>query len=273
MLEQFIKKEFLPQLENHSVYSFLGSSDFKKKLTEYLISWEFIRKKEKNYTHIPFSEYRDLPDALSVKKDFEWHWRKYSLKVLEKEILTAKKLLVLEIGGWNGWLSNRIAGSGNTLVTCDFFADDVDGLLSKKHYKNEWMSVQCDTENLSFFEPVFDVVILNHALSFFPNPADYCHHLKTLLKPGGKIILLGLNFYESVEKKQKEVAAFEHYYQSKYGFKVNFKNAKGYLDFTDRSNLIQLGFELKQQAGMELRNLYSKINTAKPWYAYGIFKS
>jgi hypothetical protein len=59
--------------------------------------------------------------------------------------------------------------------------------------------------------------------------------------------------------------------KSKYGFKVNFKNAKGYLDFTDRSKLVQLGFELKQQPGMGIRNLYSKLNVAKPWYAYGIF--
>ena len=107
MLEQLIKKEFLPQLENHSVYSFLGNRDFKTKLAEYLTSWEFIRKKEKNYTHIPFSEYSDLPEALSVKKDFEWQWRKYSLEVVEKEILTEKKLLVLEIGGWNGCQRNE----------------------------------------------------------------------------------------------------------------------------------------------------------------------
>jgi SAM-dependent methyltransferase len=126
---------------------------------------------------------------------------------------------------------------------------------------------------LHFFKPVFDCIIVNHALSFIPNPVNYCEHLKLLLKPGGKLILLGLNFYADTSLKQKAIHSFKNYYLNKYVFSVFFKDAKGLLSMKDKQDLTKNGFVFEPTAGMFLRNCLAFFNSKKPIYCFGVFKN
>ncbi len=226
-VEDFVKNEFHSYLEKKEYYHTLWTPEFKAHLSEFLRKWEKIRRLEKKYTQIPFLEYPDLPFAPSVKKDFEWQWRMQSLKVMEQELAGKTNATVLEIAGWNGWLSNRLKSPQNQLVSVDLFADELDGLSSMKHYKNSWHAIQCNTEQLDFFHPVFDVILVNHALPFFVDAAAYCGQLKKLLQPKGKLILLGLNFYKETSRKQQEIIAFQNYYMETHNFSVFFNESKG----------------------------------------------
>ncbi len=272
-LNELIKEAYLPLLEEKNGFHLLCEPEFKNSLYNYLSNWEVIRKKEKNYTPIPPEQYAELPIAPAVKNDFEWKWRKQSLAQVEKQIQQKNKPLILDLACWNGWLSNALTEKKYEVLAVDLFADEVDGMACKKFYKNTWHSVQCDTENLHFLNPVFDVIVVNHALQFMPQPIEYCNRLKQLLKPDGLILLAGINFFSLSKRKHEQVENFKNHFQNKYNFSVFFKPCRGYLTFEDKTQLEQNGFKFIPYPGMQLHNLYSKVNPSKPLYCLGIFNA
>jgi len=272
-LNELINEVYLPLLEEKNGFHILCEPEFKSSLYNYLSNWEKIRKKEKNYTPIPPEQYPELPIAPAVKNDFEWKWRKQSLALVEKQIHKKNKPLILDLACWNGWLSNALTEKKNEVLAVDLFADEIDGMACKKFYKTTWHSIQCDTENLNFLKPLFDVIVVNHALQFMPQPIDYCNRLKKLLKPDGLILLAGINFFSQSKKKHEQVESFKKHFKNKYNFSVFFKPCSGYLTLEDKTQLEQNGFRFMRYPDMRLHNLYSRVNPSKPLYCLGIFNA
>lgn len=269
-IKDSVKSSYHDLLEQNSCYYSLLESDFKIRLTKFLNQWEPIRAAEKAQK-IPFAEYPQLPFAPSIKHDFEWKWRKKSWAQLLPILKKNKTQKVLEIGSWNGWLSNQLCACGYDVLALDFFSDESDGLASKKHYPHLWDAIQCNAFKPDFLNPVFDTIIVNHCLQFSLDPFAFCTALQKLLLPGGKIIVLGVNFYKNPVAKINSISAVKEHYMRSYNFEIFLQDTKAYLDFTDKFTLEKMGFNFIPQVGMELRNFYAQLFPKKPQYYFGLY--
>ena len=186
---------------------------------------------------------------------------------LLKKMLPPEPKQILEIGAWNGWLSNALAGMGHALIAVDYFADKKDGLGAKAFYKNEWIALQTDLAETNIFKNgVFDIIILNHGLQFFTDPVNYLENIKHLVKPGGRIICLGLSFYKNTSDKKQKVEEFSTHHLDKYGFSIFLHPTKGYLDNNDRKVFRTKEFEFVEYPEMKFRNFMTIILRNKPSY-------
>jgi 2-polyprenyl-3-methyl-5-hydroxy-6-metoxy-1,4-benzoquinol methylase len=269
--DQKLRPEALSMLkQNGEVFTCLEPG-FRQKLELYLPLFEETRKEEKNDAGINKELYPSLPFGIKV---FEWTFRQQSLKILERLISNYSKADILEVGSWNGWLSNRLASQGHNLLATDYFLDEVNGLQAKKFYQNNWTALQMDVSEPGIFKDwVFDIVIVNHALQFMPDPELYIKRIRQLIKPGGMIVLLGLSFYKNPDLKILQVSDYRKFHEEKHGFAINIHPSKSYLDFKDLAMLQKEGFRIKWYPGMLVRNLASIIFRSKPRYCYGILRN
>ena len=78
------------------------------------------------------------------------------------------QLKILDLGAWNGWLSNQLSSDGHELVTAiDYFLHERDGLAAKKYYPNEFLAIQMDLEDLSILPYNYDIIIINRGFTLF----------------------------------------------------------------------------------------------------------
>ncbi len=214
--------------------------------------------------------YPQLPCAPALAQMFEWRWRCHDVSVITDLLADRPAQRILDIGAWNGWLSNQLAARGHQVTAADFFIDPYDGLQAKRLYPHQWEAVQMDLQDLSLFARPFDVVIVNHCLQFFADPPAYVAEARRVLRPGGVLILAGLSFFRSATAKAEEVAAFRRRMRE---LEIGeFKPMKGYLDWEDRRRLRAAGVSLKPYPQLRLANLKAGVRWSAPWYAYGVYR-
>lgn len=231
-----------------------------------------IRKREK-FHHIKPDDYCTLPFTDNKEFKNEWRLRRFSLKIL-KTLLEGRKIkTVLEIGPYNGWLSNRLAGMGFDVTAIDYFADDLDGLKAARYYKNKWSCVQMDLRDISPVKSKFDLVVINHALQFFNNYRETIERSKEILGNGGLLILLGLPFFHNPDEKITAIKENAKYYKDKYGFQIELypDTFKGFLDLNDYAVIKETGVILKKYPQLLLQNIKALLTSKKAVYFYGTY--
>jgi SAM-dependent methyltransferase len=240
---------------------------FQRELGAFLAGFEPFRQKEgKRLTDT--AVYETLPFAPELQSDHEWRLRTYDIAVLRRLLAGREKQRILEIGAWNGWLSNWLTGQGHWVTAVDYFLDDYDGLGAQKHYRARWQAIQMDLTDLSVLADRFDIVLLNRCLQFFADPVAYAQAAAKKTAPGGLLILTGLSFFQDFRAKTRAVTEFNHYLQEN-GVPA-FKPMKGYLDFADKGRLERAGVALRPYPQLWLANLKSRFNKAAPRYFYGV---
>ncbi len=267
-IKDVVKEGVEVSLIHDQVFTILTPS-FKKQLDQFLNRYSATIQQESSQT-IPFLEYHQLPFSNAAKGE-QWKFRRSSYQVVRSLLSESSSQNILEISGWNGWLTHHLVSWGHTVVSCDIFPDEVTGLSAKKHYKQQWLAIQADTSNLDFFKVKFDVIIVNHCLAYMEYPASFVSELQTLLSENGKIILLGLAVFKDSSRKANETEQFKHHYKEKYGFNIFLRPTKGYLDSQDQVQLQHLGFKFFKYPDYKLRNLLCAIVSTKPKYLYGVY--
>jgi SAM-dependent methyltransferase len=145
-------------------------------------------------------QYQALP---SVRMDdpnlAEWRIRQESFRTLCRLAVLAGSTSqrVLDLGGGNGWLSNRLACFGHLPVAVDLNDDADDGLLACRTYARSVAAVQADFNALPFAPGQFDVVVLNAALHYSPNPEGTLLEADRMLRPGGALAVMDSPIFES----------------------------------------------------------------------------
>lgn len=215
--------------------------------------------------------YERLPDAPAVRGDFEWRLRRYDLAVIRGLLRGRGHQRILDVGAWNGWLSHRLAAEGHAVTAVDYFTDCYDGLGARAFYSTEWQALQMDLTDLSPLDQVFDAVVLNRCLQFFPDPAQYVTQIGEKVAPGGMLIATGLAFYKNPTVKAHAVRALQESYRRQYGTDLFLQPSKGYLDFGDRSRLAARGMQLRPYWRLVPANLRSLFWPTRPRYYYGIY--
>lgn len=229
------------------------------------------------------SVYPQLPFIEPVSTSWEWRLRQYDLEVIGQRLpaLTVnalgpansgRKLRLLDVGAWNGWLSYRLAMMGHEVTAVDYFIDEYDGLAAKKFYPAEWQAIQMDLTDLSVLDTVFDAVILNRCLQFAPDPLRMLTQARTRLAPGGCLILTGLQFFAHTRRKAQQVSVYRQENRQKFGFELFLKPTKGYLDWADKARLEKSGIKIRPYPQLWRANLKARFKKDAPWYAYGLYR-
>jgi SAM-dependent methyltransferase len=269
MIEQFIKlgtKYFIKD----GIYEIMDD-EFRDKIK--LFEKQYIPvKKSSTVDHI--KDHELLPINPATYFPFEWKLRQEGLAIVQQEIANKGQLKILEVSTFNGWLTHHLHNMGHAVVSVDYFSDEVFGLKSKFIYRNnDWLAVQCNLEELTFFEPVFDVIIFNHAIQFFNNTNHIISQLKRLLKPGGQIIFLGLFFFMDSTKKQEQVESYSKEHFNNHGFNVFFAPTKGFLNKLDKQVFIDHSVSLQPYKCCFRANLLARIIRKRAMVQFGVYRS
>lgn len=219
------------------------------------------------------SIYDRLPRADVVAHKHEWRLRRYDWDVVERTVKNqGGQLRTLDVGAWNGWLSNRLAALGHEVTAVDYFDDPYDGLGAMQFYPRRWRAIQMDLRDLALLDERFDVVILNRCTHFFAEPAAFARQARLRLAPGGLLLMTGLPFYRTIEHKIEQMRRLRERVQD-HGADF-FKPARGYLDAGDRAQLSRLGISLHPYRQLWRSNLVARwLSKRKPFYAYGVWQA
>lgn len=240
-----------------------------RKLAAFLAGFEPFRQKEGKRL-LATAVYETLPFTPELQTNHEWRLRTYDIAVMQQLLARRKSQRILEIGAWNGWLSNWLTRQGHQVTAVDYFIDEYDGLGAQKHYRARWQAIQMDLADLSVLDDRFDIVILNRCIQFFADPVAYALAASQKTAVGGLTILTGLSFFQDFAAKAKAVAEFNQYLRQ--NDVPPFKPMKGYLDFDDKRQLEKAGVQLRPYPQLWPANLKSRFNKAAPRYFYGLYR-
>lgn len=255
-------------VKNQGVYP-LMKNDFKQTLNEYLEAFENYRNESHN--HINEENVNSLP---YVSFDTSvWKLRTYDLSVLSKIFSDKKGLSVLDIGAWNGWLSHQLAAQGHSVTALDYFMAPFDGLQTVSFYRDPFLALQTNLNDLSFLKPEYDVIVINRCYPYFEAPEKTIAFLKTLLSDNGIIIITGLNSFKNPSRIIEQMKTSDDAFKSKYGKSLYICNFKGYTDASDLEQLRKNGFRLKLYPQLLFKSLLSILLTNKPAYWYAVYKN
>lgn len=250
----------------------LLEDSFKETLQNYTTTFAKLRNND-NKRLTDAKIYKQLPNAPKLKWQYPWRVRRYDLAVIANLLKKRKQQHILEVGAWNGWLSNRLTEWGHIITAIDFFIDEYDGLGAKKFYDNTWQTIQMNVYDLSVLDDLYDVIIFNRCIQFSTNPPAYVASAIKKLAPNGLLIITGLGIYYNPATKIKDVASFRKHL-AEYGLDF-LSPTKGYLDSTDMAHLLKQGIKLQPypQLWAKLINLKATLNKQEPFYCYGYFQN
>jgi SAM-dependent methyltransferase len=196
----------------------------------------------------------------------EWRLRRHDHAVVRRLLAQRGPQTILDIGAWNGWLSHQLALDGHSVTAADYFDDAQDGLGARQWYPSNWRAVQCDLLDLAALG-TYDVIILNRCLQFFGDPLEYLKLVRAQVRPGGMIILSGLQIFADPRTKAATVQQIQSAHRTRYGFELFLRPCKGFLDLGDARNLCQAGIHLRPYRIPA--NLRAIIDPTRPLHLYG----
>ncbi|MCB9087090.1 MAG: methyltransferase domain-containing protein [Calditrichae bacterium] len=247
--------------------------DFRAHLEVFLKNFSRVRREMHGSTLAP-EDYPLLPYGKAVADNPEWRVRQLDLEIALPLIERRDgPLTILELGAYNGWLTHHLAARGHEVTVIDYFLDDLDGLKTRRFYREKWRSIQMDIRNTGLFAARFDLIIFNRCLQFFENPLGYFDQLAGMLNPGGMILLLGMQMFKDPRLKLAAMARQQAAFREQHHFDNFLVPLKGYLDFEDRAGLRRRGVRLIPYARLAAANLRSLLQPTLPRHYYGVYQT
>jgi SAM-dependent methyltransferase len=192
--------------------------------------------------------------ALPFHDSWQWRIRARTYSYFERTILPAEPCRLLDLGAGNGWLSNRVASQGHSVIALDIFRDERDGLGAVHHYGGAFPAVEADFHQLPFPSASFDLIVFNASLHYSPDYAAALNETRRCLAPGGRVVVLDSPVYRLPEHGLRMREERQQQFQQQYGFR---SEALGSIEFLDEPLIAELAREL----GM-------RWEIHKPWYGW-----
>lgn len=259
----------LDKLENYlkdGIYDIIDPQE-RQKLNYFLKSFEAYRISN-NLVIRDNSLYKNLPFSLHTE---EWKERQKDIFIIEKRIKNKKKLKILDVGSWNGWLSNYLSQKGHDITAVNLFIDEYDGLTSKNKYETDYVSLQMYVEEIYRIKDKFDLIIFNRNWAFFNNPQKVFNDSKKMLTSKGEIIFTGLGFYRNPKHVVENLKLMNEKFQANYKIPIIYNDSKGYLETNDLSFFIKNNISL--QSYQKIKNFIKLLFPKKARVYFGIYKN
>lgn len=113
---------------------------------------------------------------------------------------------VLDLASGDGVLAELLAPHCRSITCVDYSPEVVKACQKRLAHLSNVKVMQGNMHQLELTEQQFDVVFLNHALTYSDNPPAVVKECSRLLKPGGKLVLQTLNQHDH----SKAVAPYDH---------------------------------------------------------------
>jgi len=139
-----------------------------------------------------YNDWHKVDEAIPFSKEVPGHWSQFPrYSAVMSYFENAPKMRVLDIGCQDGWLSNRIARWGHSVVGLDFSPPYLE--IAKRNARSENLDA---TYVLGFIEDLatsvpekFDVVICTEVIEHAADPEHLIASIKSVLRPGGKLLM------------------------------------------------------------------------------------
>lgn len=242
----------------------LMKDDFIEHLDDFLETYNQHRKG--SYDLLNKQTVKALP-YVSFEKSV-WKLRQLDLKLVNSLLPKNKGLKILDFGSWNGWLAHQLAKNHDVLAL-DYFNAPFDGLETVNFYDKKYTAVQADLTDLKILNQEFDVVVVNRCIAYFDDVEGLLKSLKSKIKKGGKVVLIGLLDVKDKKLVSDNLNRAREEYLKKYGKPMEIYPMKGYLANEDFETIKQEGFTLKKQLYLSLK---AKIRKPQIKYFYGVYE-
>lgn len=190
------------------------------------------------------TDYDGLPHNMA-HTGFEWRGRAQSADMVLRYVHRHQPKTILEVGGWNGWLTHHLARYAQVL-SVDFFADEVDGLGAMTHYQTQWERLQMDITDLTILADRFDMVVINNGIHLLPDPIGTIRQAQGLVVSKGILIALELPIYRNPTRRIAQITQLQAQFNAKGGEGSLFLYpTKGYLDQSHRAEMRAIGMRLR----------------------------
>lgn len=216
--------------------------------------------------------YDTLPFHRSVQSDGGWRLKRYDVSLLERLMPNDIALDILDLGAWNGWLSNVLAQKGHRPLAADYFVDGFDGLGAVQHYHNTFPALVMDVEDLHIIDMDFDAIVLNRGFAYLGQRTRTINTLKALLRSGGFLLLTGITVYRWPGIKMKRVSKERADFVARYGKDLFNKDCKGHHDMEDVRWLQNQGFQVSGYPELWKQNSAANVLAWRPWYGYALWR-
>jgi 2-polyprenyl-3-methyl-5-hydroxy-6-metoxy-1,4-benzoquinol methylase len=211
--------------------------------------------------------YDNLPFSIHTKV---WKERQKDIKIIDYLIGNKPNLSVLDIGSWNGWLSNYLSKRGHEVISTNIFIDEINGLSAKKYYDSNFISLQLFADELFRIDHKFDIIIFNRNWPYIKNEKMAFIQAKKLLNKNGVILFTGLPLYRKSVAIEKKLKLADDEFMKNYGISLYYNERKGYLNNNDMLWFNKNNIQIKPYNKMKyfLKMAFPK----KALLCYGSFK-
>jgi 2-polyprenyl-3-methyl-5-hydroxy-6-metoxy-1,4-benzoquinol methylase len=173
-----------------------------------------VRNKEgRFYTD---EEVAALPDIYSIHPYYhEWEMRKRSSNRLVTYLQKKNKpLSILEIGCGNGWLSAKLAGLKDALVT-GIDANQPEIEQARRVFNSTSVRFIYGNFNAETFGKhlKFDVILFAASFQYFPSAKAILQEAMQLLNPDGEVHIIDTHFY-TAETAKSSASRSKNYYSN-----------------------------------------------------------
>lgn len=231
---------------------------------------DFIDSRQSYIDQVDVTNLKTLP--FTTAEPEMWKLRQFDIEQI-KQYAPKKKNTTLELGAWNGWLSNRLAEMGHEVTAADIFSHSIDGLGAHIYYPNKWTSIQMDLDDLSIFDTQFDLIVVNRSISYFLNLEQTLDVLISLLSKNGVLILTGLSYSSNPQRIIEQLKNAENDFQKKYSRSFRIKDFKGYLENSDLKTMKNKGVTITKYPQLKLKSLLGHLVPSKPIYYFGLYSN
>jgi 2-polyprenyl-3-methyl-5-hydroxy-6-metoxy-1,4-benzoquinol methylase len=244
----------------------ITTPEYKFRLEVFLKAFEDWRK---NYiSKINNNDFKKLPYVKFDKGT--WSSRKMDVKLI-RHLSLNNKGKALDVGAWNGWLSNKLMDMGFEVTAVDLFTHHLDGLGANEHYNNSWLNLQMDVNSLSILNEKYDLIVINRSLPYFSNLDKTIVDLKSMLTKNGKLIITGINYVKNPHEIIKGLNKANVEFQDKYRLPILFNPSKGYIDKSDLTMLNKHDIKLYPYKALLFKSLLGYFFDKRTFYYYGMF--
>ena len=258
----------LKDMDNHFKNGFysLVSRKEEKDLTYFLECFEDYTKKN-SPDILKKKRCDDLPYSSNAKV---WKERRKDIDIISSYINDRENLDILDVGCWNGWLSNHFSKRRHNLIATNIFIDEINGIQAKKYFSSDFISLQMISDDIFRIKHSFDIIVFNRNWAYVSDKQKTIENAKSLLKNKGIIIFTGLSIYHNTLKMNEIMAKKNERFLNTYNIPLLYKPSKGYLDTDDLNELKENSVVIKPYS--HLRNLVSVIFQKDFKSCYGILR-